>query len=81
MVIFIPTTSLPQIPQRPNMEHIRYVQQNFSYISSVSDSCCFDNDIDIWLKDIEYGNTFSINPNWEEITDELLQKNLWDKII
>jgi len=24
--------------------------------------------------------TFSINPNWEKITEELLQKNLWDKL-
>ena len=32
------------------------------------------------IKDIENGDTYSINPNWEEITDELLQKNLWDKL-
>lgn len=33
--------------------------------------------IRLGLQDVENWNTIKINPNWEEITDELIKKALW----
>lgn len=32
-----------------------------------------------WIRDVENGHTIALNPNWEEITEELLNKILWWK--
>lgn len=31
-----------------------------------------------WLNDIKIWNTKKINPNWEIITDDILNKTLWE---
>lgn len=33
--------------------------------------------IKAWLHDVENWDTIAINPNWEEVTDELITKALW----
>lgn len=40
-----------------------------------------NNTIDQSLEDIRNGKVYSINPNWEKITDELLENNLWNKVM
>ncbi len=30
-----------------------------------------------WLRDVENWDTICINPNWEEVTEELITKAIW----
>lgn len=33
--------------------------------------------IRLWLLDVENWDTIAINPNWEEVTEELITKAIW----